>query len=625
MIRSSFLPHPSRSELGVATIAILVMTVPLLTAGPVVVSAQDAGTTSVSLETERASIEQGTTTKFDIVVDSVNGGVGAVDGTVELGNSDIGTITEVSLASSAELVETNISDNGTSAQFRGALMDTQNNGSVTVGTVTVRGVAAGDTDVLLSIDSVSDEAGTPYQIGATPDSSLTVTQTRSTVELEITSDVETVETGSTVEFAVTRADTGAPVRANVSIASEVYSTGVSGTTSIEITDAMVSDTATVSAITSKQSTESERFQNATVTLDVGSDEPNSSQPTSSDPPPVPGNGTVVAIEPATATVSPDGQQEFQLVAHNIDQGVGAIDATVTIESSAVATIRDIQPVGSPGIENITIEQDGATATVELALLNTSKASPITVAAITLEGESTGQTEITSDVNALGTTSGSSYTVDTVEPATITVAETGAAQPADTNNTTVVVNLGPMPNGFGQASVTVAAPSGTTITDIEPLLTTNNQFRIANGGVGQRNLTVQSADLAGNVGPTNQTRPLFAVTFDSRPQLAELSVTANEIENDEGNSVSRDRISVAYGSSSMFTAPLPGAAVAHPPSDPDGDGLYEDINGDGEITFEDAVALSFVSAGELNEQEVSALDFDGDGDIDTNDAITLAFQ
>lgn len=618
-------PLPNRSDLVVVTIAMLVMAVPLLAAGPAMVSAQDAGTTSVSLETERTTIDQGTTSTFDIVVDSVNGGVGAVDGTVELGNNDVGTITEISVDSSAELVETNISGDGGSAEFRGALMDTQDSGSVTVATVTVRGAAAGTTDVLLSIDTVSDEAGTPYQTGATPDSSLTVTQTRSAVELAITPNVETVETGSTVEFTVTRADTGAPVRANVSIAGEEYSTGVSGTTGVEITDSMVSDTATVTAVASKRSTNSERFQNATVTLDVGDDEPNTSEPTPPDPPTISDNETVVTIEPATATVSPDGQQQFQLVAHNVEQGVGAIDATVTVASPAVATIREIEPAGSPGIENITLGTDGATGTVELALLNTSDTAPVTIATITVAGESLGETEIAPTVNALGTTSGSSYTVDTVETATVTVGERDEPQSGSSDNTTVVVNLAPMPNGFGQASVTVAAPSGTTITDIEPRLTTNNQFRIASGGVGQRDVTVQNVDLAGSVGPTDETRALFAVTFDSRPALDELVVTASEIKNDEGNSVSGDRISVAYGSSSRFTAPLPGAAVANPPSDPDGDGLYEDINGDGEITFEDAVALSFVSSGELSEEEVSALDFDDDGDIDTDDAIALAFQ
>lgn len=618
-------PLPNRSDLVVVTIAMLVMAVPLLAAGPAMVSAQDAGTTSVSLETERTTIDQGTTSTFDIVVDSVYGGVGAVDGTVELGNNDVGTITEISVDSSAELVETNISDDGGSAEFRGALMDTQDSGSVTVATVTVRGAAAGTTDVLLSIDTVSDEAGTPYQTGATPDSSLTVTQTRSAVELAITPNVETVETGSTVEFTVTREDTGAPVRANVSIAGEVYSTGVSGTTGVEITDSMVSDTATVTAVASKRSTNSEHFQNATVTLDVGGDEPNTSDPTPPDPPTISDNETVVTIEPATATVSPDGQQQFQLVAHNVEQGVGAIDATVTVASPAVATIREIEPAGSPGIENITLGTDGATGTVELALLNTSDTAPVTIATITVAGESLGETEIAPTVNALGTTSGSSYTVDTVETATVTVGERDEPQSGSSDNTTVVVNLAPMPNGFGQASVTVAAPSGTTITDIEPRLTTNNQFRIASGGVGQRDVTVQNVDLAGSVGPTDETRALFAVTFDSRPALDELVVTANEIENDEGNSVSGDRISVAYSSSSRFTAPLPGAAVANPPSDPDGDGLYEDINGDGEITFEDAVALSFVSSGDLGEEEVSALDFDDDGDIDTDDAIALAFQ
>jgi hypothetical protein len=467
-------PRTALTRLGIVLIALTLVTGPALAVGPVSAAAENAGTTSVRLDTGTTTIKQGTTTTFDIVVTSASGGVGAAEGQVELSNSDVGTITDVSLASSAELTNVDVARDRGSASFRAALMDTQDSGSVTIGTVTVRGAQAGDTDALLSIQALSDESGTAYDTGATPDSSLTVTGSKSTVDLNIQTDSQTVETGSTVEFDVTRADTGAPVRATVSVADTDYSTGVSGTASIEVTEAMVSDAGTVSAVASKASTDEERFRNDTVTLDVG-----------------------------TADATP--------------------------------------------------------------------------------------------------------------------------QPSAGTSTTVVVNLAPMPNGFNKASVTVTAPSGTTISAVDPRLTTDNQFRIADGGVGSNSITVQSVDLAGNVGPTQQTRPIFGLTFDSRPNLDDLSVTVNNLQNDEGNTGSADRVSLSLGKSSVLDSPLPGADVDNPPSDLDGDGLYEDINGDGTKSFEDAVALSFVSASQLDNDEVRALDLDGDGDLDTDDAISLAFQ
>lgn len=55
-------------------------------------------------------------------------------------------------------------------------------------------------------------------------------------------------------------------------------------------------------------------------------------------------------------------------------------------------------------------------------------------------------------------------------------------------------------------------------------------------------------------------------------------------------------------------------------DLDGDGLYEDLDDDGDADFEDAVELAFLYSG-----EVDRYDFDGDGDLDFDDATELAFQ
>ncbi|MGM0591971.1 MAG: hypothetical protein ACQETI_10165 [Halobacteriota archaeon] len=64
--------------------------------------------------------------------------------------------------------------------------------------------------------------------------------------------------------------------------------------------------------------------------------------------------------------------------------------------------------------------------------------------------------------------------------------------------------------------------------------------------------------------------------------------------------------------------------SNPPTDPDGDGLYEDVNGDGQATFGDAIELAFVNGAGLTDAQQTALDFDADGDVDFDDAISLAF-
>ena len=59
-----------------------------------------------------------------------------------------------------------------------------------------------------------------------------------------------------------------------------------------------------------------------------------------------------------------------------------------------------------------------------------------------------------------------------------------------------------------------------------------------------------------------------------------------------------------------------------PTDPDGDGLYEDVNGNGRIDFADVTLffnqMSWIAANE----PVSAFDFNGNGRIDFADVTWL---
>jgi hypothetical protein len=62
---------------------------------------------------------------------------------------------------------------------------------------------------------------------------------------------------------------------------------------------------------------------------------------------------------------------------------------------------------------------------------------------------------------------------------------------------------------------------------------------------------------------------------------------------------------------------------NPPGDLDGDGLYEDVDGDGKLTHNDPMHLAFNLDSEVVQAHKSAFDFDGDGDVDFDDTKALA--
>ena len=82
-------------------------------------------------------------------------------------------------------------------------------------------------------------------------------------------------------------------------------------------------------------------------------------------------------------------------------------------------------------------------------------------------------------------------------------------------------------------------------------------------------------------------------------------------------------------SEEITVSLAGVTITlGPPTDPNDDGVYEDVTGDGEVNVIDAIAhaalVTAVDRGllDLNKEQANALDVDRDGDLDIDDALAL---
>gem|GEM_PF-1465967 len=71
---------------------------------------------------------------------------------------------------------------------------------------------------------------------------------------------------------------------------------------------------------------------------------------------------------------------------------------------------------------------------------------------------------------------------------------------------------------------------------------------------------------------------------------------------------------------LTVLPLPG--YDNPPTDPDGDGLYEDLNGNGRLEFADVAACFHAVEWIAAVEPVDCFDYNGNGRIDFNDIVVL---
>ena len=138
----------------------------------------------------------------------------------------------------------------------------------------------------------------------------------------------------------------------------------------------------------------------------------------------------VVVQPSDGSVDVGETTTFDVVVPNADGGVGAYNLTVGLSDSSVASITDVEFGGDPGLTETPVETD-STVTARAALADTADTGSVTVLTVTVEGLADGTTDLTLDVNALGTEEGINYAVPQATGATLTVGE-GDTQPAPAN-------------------------------------------------------------------------------------------------------------------------------------------------------------------------------------------------
>lgn len=120
---------------------------------------------------------------------------------------------------------------------------------------------------------------------------------------------------------------------------------------------------------------------------------------------------------------------------------------------------------------------------------------------------------------------------------------GCGSALDDAKTTASVKLSEAPNGLQQYRCTLSQDGEEPITAVDPMLIDSDEFQVVNGGVDSASVVVRAADLSGSVGPLEELRTVFTVTFGGTVAPADIELSVGVANDDNGESIPRDRWSV----------------------------------------------------------------------------------
>jgi uncharacterized membrane protein len=307
--------------------------------------------------------------------------------------------------------------------------------------------------------------------------------------------------------------------------------------------------------------------------------------------------TGVSLSPSEQTVGVGDSVTYDVVVDSASGGVGSIDLTVSTDDASIAEISSIEAAGEAAYVESTVLSDGTSATLDAVGLDTAQSGPVTVATVTVtgvsaDGTSVASTDLSIDVESLGTEGAVDYEVTGTSGATVTV------QPAE-----FLVSDLDAPDGVVRGEPVTVTADVTNDGSITTTKTVQFRFDLNGDGTLSEGETVATTQLKLDPGETQEVT-LTAVVPEDTP-LGEYDHGVFTV--DDSQSATID-----------VTLAKLDSQYDGPPQDLDGDGLYEDVNGNGEVNLNDVQAL-FVNRDSAVIQENGALfDFNGNGEFNNVD-------
>ena len=191
-------------------------------------------------------------------------------------------------------------------------------------------------------------------------------------------------------------------------------------------------------------------------------------------------------------------------------------------------------------------------------------------------------------------------------------------PLNSTNT-INITLDSAPNGLSGYNISISLCNGSVaeITSIKfPAWATLH----SNSSLPADSLWIKAADLNDKIksGAKNITLATITLRGDKQGE-SDILITVTKMDDDNGNPIDPNTVSGKI--EVIGVVPFPGCE--NPPTDPDRDGLYEDINGNGRKDFNDVVVFfNYLEWVEENQPCIECFDFNKNGRIDFDDVVKL---
>ena len=332
----------------------------------------------------------------------------------------------------------------------------------------------------------------------------------------------------------------------------------------------------------------------------------------------------VSFEPAQQTISSGEMTTYELVIDNAPQGVDSYAYTVSSSDVNNATITDFQFAGSPSNTVLNYASDNSSVDVVGGFAGIPAGSDITIGTVTVSGDSAGSASISANINQLVNSNNNNIAIDSVAVGSLQIVdgsvqtlELSPPQQAVASGGTATFDL-VVPNasaGVSSYDYTVSSSdvNNATITDFQP-----------GGAPSSQTLSVKYASdnssvdvFAGLAQVSPGSDVVIGTVTVSGVSDGSATISANVDQLIDGNNDIIGVSGVNGGTIQIGTGTGPGDITGdgNPATDPDGDGLYEDVNGDGVANLQDLRPFfNYIRTG----SSTPAFDFSNDGNMNLQD-------